>query len=48
MFIRQATAQFERWTHLPAPDHLMYRLALERLDPIAAGTLHWRRKATAG
>ena len=46
MFITQAVAQFERWTHLHAPDHLMYRLALERLDPRAAGTLHWRRKTT--
>jgi len=46
MFITQAVAQFERWTRLHAPEHLMYRLALERLDPVAAGTLHWRRKTT--
>jgi 3-dehydroquinate dehydratase/shikimate dehydrogenase len=48
MFIAQAIGQFERWTALRAPEHLMYRLALERLDPAAALTAQWRRKTTAG
>jgi shikimate 5-dehydrogenase len=48
MFIAQAVGQFERWTALPAPEHLMYRLALERLDPAAAQTAQWRRKTSAG
>lgn len=45
MFIAQAVAQFERWTGLPAPEHLMYRIALERLDP--GGTAQYRRRTTA-
>lgn len=50
MFIGQAVGQFERWTGLPAPEHLMYRLALERLDPAGSSGLtgQWRRRSTSG
>ncbi len=47
MFIAQAVGQFERWTALEAPEHLMYRIALERLDPAGVTAVH-RRRSTAG
>jgi 3-dehydroquinate dehydratase/shikimate dehydrogenase len=46
LLIAQAVGQFERWTGLEAPEHLMYRLALEKLDPLAITTVARRRSTT--
>lgn len=32
MFVRQAAAQFEAWTHLPAPIDVMQKIVLDRLQ----------------
>ncbi len=47
MLIAQAVGQFERWTGLEAPEHLMYRLALEKLDPLAITAVSRRRSTGA-